>query len=70
MKRIVLVTGANGFIGYSLCAFLKEKYVHVRVAVRGQLRDIAGVDDYIQIGDINESTDWQQALTGVDTVIH
>jgi nucleoside-diphosphate-sugar epimerase len=25
---------------------------------------------YIQVGDINESTEWQEALAGVDTVIH
>ncbi len=66
----VLVTGANGFIGRHLCLFLKEKDYFVRVAVRGNARDVSGVDEYIQIGDINESTDWQQALTGVDAIIH
>ena len=29
-----------------------------------------GVDECIQVGDINDLTDWQQALAGVDTVIH
>jgi len=66
----VLVTGANGFIGRNLCAFLKEKGYFVRGAVRNNVRDVSGVDEYIQVGDINESTDWQQALAGVDTVIH
>jgi len=66
----VLVTGATGFIGRYLCAFLKEKGYYVRAAMRHQIRDVPGVDEYIQVGDINESTDWQQALTGVDTVIH
>ncbi|MBU0598542.1 SDR family oxidoreductase [Patescibacteria group bacterium] len=69
-KRKVLVTGANGFIGRNLCAFLKEKGFIVRGAVRNNVRDLSGVDEYIQVGDINESTDWQQALAGVDTVIH
>mgnify|MGYP001566702180 CR=1 FL=1 len=66
----VLVTGASGFIGCSLCAFLKEKGYFIRGAVRNNVRDVSGVDEYIQVGDINKRTDWQQALTGVDTVVH
>lgn len=58
----VLVTGANGFIGRNLCAFLKEKGYFVRGAIRGNVRDVSGVDEYIQVGDINEAMDWQQAL--------
>jgi len=66
----IFVTGANGFIGRNLCVFLKDKGYFVRGAVRNNVRDVSGVDEYIQVGDINESTDWQQALAGVDTVIH
>ncbi len=46
----VLVTGANGFIGRNLCTFLKEKGYSIRAAVRGNIRDISGVDEYIQVG--------------------
>ena len=70
VERYVLVTGANGFIGRNLCAFLKESGYSVREAVRNNTSDSSGVHEYIQVGDINESTDWKQALTGVDTVIH
>ena len=66
----ILVTGANGFIGSNLCVFLKEKGYSVRATVRNNVCDISGVDEYIQVGDINESTNWQQALVGVDTVVH
>ena len=66
----ILIAGANGFIGRNLCAFLKEKGYFVRGAVRNDARDVSGVDEYIQVGDINESADWQEALNGVDTVIH
>lgn len=66
----ILVTGANGFIGRNLCASLKEKGFIVRGALRNNVRDIPGVDEYVRVGDINESTDWQQALAGVDAVIH
>ena len=69
-KQRILVTGANGFIGSSLCASLKEKGYFVRGAVRNDPYDIPGVDETIQVTDINESTDWQEALAGMDTVIH
>jgi uncharacterized protein YbjT (DUF2867 family) len=32
----ILVSGANGFIGRNLCAFLKEKGYFVRGAVRNK----------------------------------
>jgi len=66
----ILVTGANGFIGRNLCAFLKEKGYFVRGAVRNNVCDIPGADEYIHVGDIDESTDWQEALAGVDMVVH
>jgi len=66
----VLITGANGFIGRNLCAFLKGKGCFIRGAVRNNARKVVEADECIQVGDIHESTDWQQALSGVDTVIH
>jgi len=66
----VLITGANGFIGRHLCAYLKEKGYFVRAALRCDKRDIPRVDEYIQVGEINGATDWQQALTGVEEVVH
>ncbi len=66
----ILITGASGFIGRNLCATLKEKGFIVRAALRSNMCDVSGVDEYIQVEDINELTDWQQALAGVDTVIH
>lgn len=67
---IALITGVTGFIGRSLCTTLKEEGYFVRAAIRNNVRDLSGVDEYIEVGDINESTDWQQALIGVDAVIH
>jgi nucleoside-diphosphate-sugar epimerase len=66
----ILVTGANGFIGRNLCVFLKEKGYFVRGAVRNNMRDVPGVDEYVQVRDINEPTDWRQALGGIDLVVH
>lgn len=69
-KRNILVTGANGFIGRSLCATLKEKSYFVRGSVRNNALDVSEANEYIQVGDINELTNWQEALAGIDTVIH
>ncbi len=66
----VLVTGANGFIGRNLCVSLKRKGYPIRAAVRNNVCEPSVVDEYILVGDMNESTDWQEALAGVDTVIH
>lgn len=66
----ILVTGANGFIGMNLCAFLTKKRYFVRGAVRGDVCDIFGADEYVQVGDIGEKTDWQLALAGIDVVVH
>ena len=60
-KQRILVTGANGFIGSNLCASLKEKGYFVRGAVRNNPYDIPGVDETIEVADINESTEWQGA---------
>jgi len=68
--QVILITGANGFIGRHLCAFLKERACFVRGAVRNKTSDALVADEYIQVGEIDGSTDWQQALIGVDVVIH
>ncbi|MEW6088382.1 MAG: NAD-dependent epimerase/dehydratase family protein [bacterium] len=69
-KRKILVTGANGFIGCSLCTFLKEKGCFVRGAVRNNAHNVSEADEYIQVGDISELTDWSNALCDVDFVVH
>lgn len=66
----IFITGANGFIGRNLCISLKEKDCCVRAGVRSYIRDIIGVDEYIEVSDIGPETDWSQALTEVDIIIH
>lgn len=63
--RIVLVTGANGFIGTHLCAHLEALGASVRRATRAA----AGRDTFA-VGDIGGETDWGEALAGADTVFH
>jgi nucleoside-diphosphate-sugar epimerase len=66
----VLVTGATGFVGQTLCEMLAGSGYVVRAALR---RDRT-IPDYISekavVGDIAGTTDWGPALRGVDLVLH
>jgi nucleoside-diphosphate-sugar epimerase len=61
-----LVTGANGFIGQSLCPVLRAAGHEVRAVVRKS----RGVSDEIGIGEIGPETEWRAALAGCDGVVH
>lgn len=65
----VLVTGANGFVGRSLCLALPDDGHKVLAAVRS-LANIAGSVDEILITSIGKTTDWSSALQDVDVVVH
>ena len=70
MKR-VLVTGANGFIGTALCQRLQAEGFDVVAALRSRDTRFAfqGVRSVI-IGPINGQTKWNEAVAGVDIVVH
>jgi nucleoside-diphosphate-sugar epimerase len=67
----VLVTGANGFIGFAIMTKLQLDQQHrVRVAVRKSSRpypDNIHVFDGLELA---PNTDWTNALSSVDVVIH
>jgi nucleoside-diphosphate-sugar epimerase len=63
----VLVTGAAGFVGCALCEHLRQHGVQVRRAVRVAS---APERETFAVGDIGPDTDWSDALTGVDAVVH
>jgi nucleoside-diphosphate-sugar epimerase len=67
----VLVTGASGFVGQSLCPSLLAKGHMVRAAVRSadSLPSDGGLD-VVAVGGVCAQTDWSAALAGVDCVIH
>jgi nucleoside-diphosphate-sugar epimerase len=69
-KRIVLVTGASGFIGRALLRALEADGQHVRIAVRRPLPASDAQRDTTLIGDISGDTDWRAAVAGVDTIVH
>ena len=71
MKNI-FITGANGFIGRSLCKRLLAKGCQVRRAVRGatQMTMLPSDVETVMVGNIDLKTDWSKALNGIDVVVH
>ena len=65
-----LITGANGFVGKSICAELQRQGYEVRGAVRRSDVILNSKISRVTVGEINSQTDWSAALTGVDVVIH
>ena len=68
----ILVTGAGGFIGFSLCRYLVARGCVVYAVVRDvrQLHDLTSKLTPIVIDDLCEVDDWQNMLTGIDAVMH
>ncbi len=66
----VLVTGATGFVGQTLCAALTQSGYVVRAAVRRDVEVLIGASEKTIIGDIGVASAWPEALTGVQAVVH
>ncbi|MDX8386208.1 MAG: SDR family oxidoreductase [Gallionella sp.] len=64
-----LITGANGFVGRCLCELMSRQGWQVRAAVRSSTTLPNGVEMAV-VGDIDDNTDWAEALQHVDVVIH
>src|SRR5438067_2463876 len=69
MSRI-LVTGADGFVGNTLCPMLAQAGYVVRAALRTDRPVPAGASEGVVVGEIGARTDWGQPLQGVDFVVH
>ncbi|KQZ47340.1 hypothetical protein ASD54_20985 [Rhizobium sp. Root149] len=61
---MILVTGANGFVGRHLCDELQYRNIPFRPVTRN------GANATTAIGDISRTTDWSAALQGIETVVH
>lgn len=61
----VLVTGASGFVGRSLCAHLEKLGYGVVMSAR-----CAGSAGYLAVGDVDADTYWGAALIGCNAVVH
>lgn len=64
-----LVTGSSGFIGRALVAEVRRRGHGVRRAVRRRAQQDAD-REVTEVGELSGSTDWSEALRGVDTVFH
>jgi UDP-glucose 4-epimerase len=69
MRPIVLITGANGFVGRHVALALAKVGWHVRLAHRSPTPLGIGGDEVTGL-EIGPSTDWKQALSGVQVVVH
>ena len=65
-RPVILVTGASGFVGRHLAPALAGAGWSVRRAVRTS----SGAADEVVVESLGPATDWQNALDGVDAVVH
>jgi UDP-N-acetyl-alpha-D-quinovosamine dehydrogenase len=68
-QRTVLVTGATGFVGRHVCAYLHAAGFRVRAAVRTPA-SLPPEWEQAVIGEIGPDTVWDTALDGVRAVVH
>jgi len=66
----ILVTGATGFVGSHLLPTLQKQNVSLSVATRRKTPNLPEPITTINITDMDEKTDWREALAGIDCVIH
>jgi len=66
----ILVTGATGFVGQALTDKLRSDGYSVVAAVRRESAILGGDVESVKVGNISAQTDWQQALSKIDVVIH
>ena len=69
MNERVLVTGASGFVGQTLCYYLASKKFAVCASARKHQNYPVGVKS-VSNGALSADTDWSIALSGVDVVVH
>jgi len=67
--KVVVVTGANGFVGSALCARLRKDGTPVRGAVRSSNARPGGTEG-VTIDGLASDTDWSEALKNVEQVVH
>lgn len=69
---MILVTGANGFIGNALCNELFFRGIAFKGIVRklNSFEEHAQLTNIFQLGDINDVKDWHTIFNNISTIIH
>lgn len=65
-----LITGATGFVGTALCQTFRERGIEFVAATRYKIQPPPGCVRQVGVGPICHNTDWTDALSGVDAVVH
>lgn len=68
-QQRVLVTGANGFVGRALCAEAAAHGLSVSGTTRQSCQLLGNVKNYV-VNSLDEGTNWQLALAGINAVVH
>lgn len=67
----LLVTGASGFIGKALLVKLtSDSTYRLRGSVRRHTPNLPASVETVLVGDLAPNTDWTQAVSGVDMIVH
>lgn len=65
----ILVTGANGFIGHTLCLEAMVCGLAVRGVTRTSCKFPNGIESF-SVGNIDANCDWSDAFVGCEAVVH
>lgn len=66
----ILITGASGFVGHALCVKLNNSGYKVRRVVRTPDSYGCSLSETYVTGDLQELSDWNPLVTGVDSIVH
>lgn len=69
MNKALLVTGATGFVGHTLCVEAARRGLVVTGAVRSNRVLPVGVNAIV-VNEVDGTTDWSRAVDKVDVVVH
>jgi len=68
---MILVTGANGFVGRAVLArAARTAEVRLRAAFRSGAAGVSPAAEPVVVGDLGAETNWASAVEGVTTVVH
>ena len=68
----ILITGVNGFVGHAVCKRLRKDGLHVLAGTTRGLNSEAGPErvPMYHVPEMGPDTDWTQAVSNADIVIH